>query len=353
MATPLPIFDGHNDTLLRLFQAGPEDGLNFFARNESGHLDLPRALEGGLGGGFFAIFTPNKKKMPYPGDEKIAQGYEFPLPPPIDQPSALQTTISMAALLYRLEAEAEGKIKVVRTADEMERCLREGTFAIIFHIEGAEAIDTGLDTLSVLYQAGLRSLGLVWSRSNAFGHGVPFKFPGSPDTGPGLTGAGRELVKACNRLGIVVDVSHLNEKGFWDVVEVSDAPIVATHSGAYTCSNSTRNLTDKQLDALAERDGVAGVNFHVGFLRADGKADPDSSLTEIVRHARYIAGRIGIDHVALGSDFDGATMPGDLKDVAGLPKLIAALRDGGFDDNDLRKIAYQNWLRVLQKTWKE
>jgi membrane dipeptidase len=258
----------------------------------------------------------------------------------------------MAALLYRLEAEAEGKIKVVRTVEEMERCLREGTFAIIFHIEGAEAIDTGLDTLSVLYQAGLRSLGLVWSRSNAFGHGVPFKFPGSPDTGPGLTGAGRELVKACNRLGIVVDVSHLNEKGFWDVVEVSDAPIVATHSGAYTCSNSTRNLTDKQLDALAERDGVAGVNFHVGFLRADGKADPAASLTEIVRHARYIAGRIGVDHVALGSDFDGATMPGDLKDVAGLPKLIAALRDGGFDDNDLRKIAYQNWLRVLQKTWK-
>ena len=352
MTNPLPIFDGHNDTLLRLYQARPEDNLDFFTRNESLHLDMPRALEGGLGGGFFAIFSPNKKTMPYPGDEKIAKGYEFPLPPIIDQSYALQTTVSMAALLYRLEAKAAGKVKVVRHINELESCLREGTFAIIFHIEGAEAIDVDMEALHVLHQAGLRSLGLVWSRANNFGCGVPFKFPGSPDTGPGLTHAGRRLVQTCNQLGVVVDVSHLNEKGFWDVVEVSDAPIVATHSGAYACSNSTRNLTDKQLDALAERDGLTGVNFHVAFLRADGKRDPDTSLTEIVRHARYIADRIGVEHVALGSDFDGATMPGDLKDVAGLPKLVAALREGGFDEDDLRKIAYENWLRVLRETWK-
>ena len=353
LAPLLPIIDGHNDTLLRLHQAASTDGRSFFTRSDQGHIDLPRALAGGLAGGFFALFTPNKETPgDYPGAKKEGEGYEFPLPPPLDQPYALQYTIAMAARLFRLEAEGAGQIKVVRTADELTTCLREGVFALIFHIEGAEAIDTGLEALQVLYQAGLRSLGIVWSRPNAFGHGVPFKFPGSPDTGPGLTDAGRALVRACNGLGILIDLSHLNEKGFWDVAGLSNAPLVATHAGAYACCPSTRNLTDKQLDAIGESGGMVGVNFHVGFLRADGRRDRDTPLTEIVRHLSYIADRIGLDHVGLGSDFDGATMPQELGDVAGLPRLIAALRDHGYDEAALRKIASENWLRVLRETWR-
>jgi membrane dipeptidase len=167
-----------------------------------------------------------------------------------------------------------------------------------------------------------------------------------------LTEAGHELVKTCNQLGILVDLSHLNERGFWDVAELSEAPLVATHSGVHTLCATPRNLTDRQLDAIGETDGIVGVNFHIGFLRADGRSDVETSLTEIVRHAAYIADRIGIDHVGLGSDFDGATMPHDLRDVAGLPKLMAALQEYGFGDADLQKIAYENWLRVLRKTWK-
>jgi membrane dipeptidase len=152
----------------------------------------------------------------------------------------------------------------------MAQCLADGTFAMIFHIEGAEAIDPDLNALETLYQAGLRSIGIVWSRRNLFASGVPFVFPSSPDTGPGLTDAGKRLVKACNELGILIDLSHLNEKGFWDVAKLSDAPLVATHSGAHALSAASRNLTDKQLDAIRASGGMVGVNFHVGFLRADG-----------------------------------------------------------------------------------
>ena len=212
----------------------------------------------------------------------------------------------MISDLLRLEAEAGGAVKVCRTAGEIRGCIADGTFAAVLHIEGVEAIDTRLEALDVLHAAGLRSLGPVWSRPNAFAHGVPFDFPRSPDTGPGLTAAGKRLVEACNRLRILIDLSHLNEKGFWDVAKRSDAPLVATHSCAWTLVHSPRNLTDAQLDAIRDTGGIVGVNYHKGFLRADGDAERTTSLTEIVRHARYIADRIGVEHVGLGSDFDGA-----------------------------------------------
>jgi membrane dipeptidase len=235
---------------------------------------------------------------------------------------------------------------------DLRRCLDERTFAVIIHIEGAEAIDTRLEALDVLYEARLRSLGPVWSRPNAFAHGVPFDFPRDPDTGPGLTPAGRRLVKRCNQLGILIDLSHLNARGFWDVAKISDAPLVATHSCAHALCASPRNLTDAQLDVIALSRGLVGINYHVGFLRTDGDAKAETSLTEIVRHARYVADRIGVGHVALGSDFDGATMPGDLGDVTRLPVLLEALRAGGFNEEELRAIAYGNWLRVLGDTWR-
>src|SRR5205823_13647844 len=140
--------------------------------------------------------------------------------------------------------------------------------------------------------------------------------------GPGLTAAGRRLVRACNRMAILLDVSHLSEAGFWDVVRFSDAPLVATHSNAHALCPSSRNLTDEQLDAIGASGGIVGVNFAVAFLRADGRPEPATPLTEIVRHVRYIAERIGIDHVAFGSDFEGAVVP----DGASFPAVVEALR---------------------------
>ena len=122
----------------------------------------------------------------------------------------------------------------------------------------------------------MRSLGLAWSRPNAFAHGVPFKFPHSPDTGPGLSPLGFDLVRLCNDLGVVVDLAHVNENGFWDVAKVTEKPIVVTHAGVHALCPSTRNLTDKQLDAIGESDGIIGINFHVGFLRHDGRLDAET-----------------------------------------------------------------------------
>ncbi|OJS46220.1 hypothetical protein BK400_35170 [Escherichia coli] len=224
--------------------------------------------------------------------------------------------------------------------------------AAIYHFEGAEMIDANLNNLEMFYQAGLRSIGPVWSLPHIFAEGVPFQFPKSPDTGPGLTDAGKALVKACNQLGIMIDLSHMNEKGFWDIAALSDAPLVATHSNVHALCRSTRNLTDKQLDAIKESDGMVGLNFAVSFLREDSHNEPNTSLETMVKHIDYLVKRIGIERVGLGSDFDGATIPTAIKDVAGLPKLIEALRGAGYDEKSLKKIAHENWLRVLRKTWK-
>src|SRR5215211_6782594 len=271
---PLPIFDGHNDTLLSLYERERGEGASFFDHSTKGHIDLPRARTGGFGGGFFAVYVP-----PDPG---------LPKPEPLEFGYSQRTVMAMAAELFRIEAGSHGQVKVVRRADELADCLGDGVLAAILHFEGAEAIDPELNALEVFYQAGLRSLGLVWSRPNAFAHGVPFQFPHSPDTGPGLTDAGRELVRACNRLGIMIDLSHINEQGFWDVAELTDAPLVATHSNAHNLCQTTRNLTDKQLDAIKETDGMVGLNFAVSFLREDGKSDINTPIEVMVQHIDYL-----------------------------------------------------------------
>jgi membrane dipeptidase len=355
MANPLPIFDGHNDTLLKLYRPKAGQERSFFERSEHGHIDLPRAAAGGLAGGFFAVYVPPPPRDQDDPDPDLPKtgAYEMPLPPPLELAYAQRTAFGMAATLFRVEAESAGRVRVVRSAGEIERCLADGALAAILHFEGAEMIDPELDALEVFYRAGLRSLGIVWSRPNAFGHGVPFAFPRSPDTGPGLTDAGKALVRACNRLRVLIDLSHLNEAGFWDVARLSDAPLVATHSNAHALSPSSRNLTDRQLDAIRESDGMVGLNFAVSFLRDDGRSNADTPLETMVAHVDHLVGRLGIERVGLGSDFDGATIPQAIGDAAGLPRLVEALRARGYDEPALRKLAHENWLRVLRRTWGE
>ncbi|MGM0940928.1 MAG: dipeptidase [Bacillota bacterium] len=348
-----PIFDGHNDTLLRLLH-DPEDmeGL-FFSETAKGHIDLPRARRGNFCGGFFAAFTPNSDYDAEPEKYLTKNGYDIPLPPPINQMSALNYTNMLAANLFKLESVSNGTLKVVKNAAELEHCLNSNVIAAIFHMEGAEAIDEEFNALHILYQAGLRSLGIVWSRPNKYGHGVPFRYPATPDIGDGLTKAGKNLVRECNELGIMIDTTHLNERGFWDVANLSDAPIVATHSNVHAICPISRNLTDKQLQAIKESNGVVGINYAVNMIRADGQFGTAISLDEIVHHIAYIAEQFGIEHVALGSDFDGTTVPDSMKDVTGLPNLMNKLRLHGFSDKELQKIAHGNWIRVLKNTWKD
>jgi membrane dipeptidase len=226
-----------------------------------------------------------------------------------------------------------------------------GKMGWITHIEGAEAIASDLSNLRALYDRGLRSIGPVWSRVNAFGEGVPFRFPSSPDTGKGLTEAGKALVRECNRLRIMLDVSHLNERGFWDVAALSSAPLVATHSNAHELAASSRNLTNEQLLAIRDSGGMVGLNYATGFLRADGRWDSLTDVSVMVRHIQHLVRYAGEDSVGLGSDFDGARIPAVIGTVTGVSKLLDALVLAGFDKAMIEKIAYKNWLRVLEKTW--
>lgn len=344
----IPVFDGHNDTLLRLYQSKGADVEKLFIDGTSGgHIDLPRAKKGGFAGGMFAIFPPPIEKTkrsavpPAPSDNE-------PLPPELPRAEAITSTIGMASILFRLERA--GALTVCRSAGDIRDAMAKGSIAAVFHIEGVEAIDPELAMLDVLHAAGLRSLGIVWSRPNAFGNGVPFRFPSSPDTGPGLTDAGKALVKACNQLRIMIDLSHLNEKGFRDVAALSDAPLVATHSNVHAICGHSRNLTDWQLGAIRESGGMVGLNFATGFLREDGRMNADTGLDIMVRHIDSLLQALGEDGVGLGSDFDGAMIPAVIGDVAGLPKLIDALAARGFGRALIEKIAYRNWLSVLERT---
>jgi membrane dipeptidase len=347
----IPIFDGHNDALLRLNRRAGADPVTAFLQGEDeGQLDLPKARRGGFAGGLFAIFVPSPRRGGGPGGETPSQQTDA-APPAVEVTEAQRVVFAMAALLFRIERESQGRVRVCRTVADIESCLGADALAAVLHIEGAEAIDANFELLDVLYEAGLRSLGPVWSRPNAFGHGVPFRCPSSPDTGPGLTELGKALIAACNRLRILIDLSHLNERGFWDVAAISDAPLVASHSNAHAISPHSRNLTDRQLAAIRQSGGLAGVNFASSFLRPDGRQDKDTPLQLMLQHIEHMLEHAGEDGVGFGSDFDGATIPAELGDAAGLQKLVQAMRKRGFGEPLIEKLCFRNWLRVLGRTW--
>jgi membrane dipeptidase len=218
------------------------------------------------------------------------------------------------------------------------------------HMEGAEAIGPDFDALYLFHEMGLRSLGPVWSRPTIFGHGVPMDFPGTPNIGPGLTQAGKDLVRLCNALGIMIDLSHINEAGFMDVAALSDAPLVATHSNPHALCASPRNLTDRQLHMIRDTGGMVGLNFATFFLNPDGRSDTGLGWDIILRHLDHMIAALGEDHVGLGSDFDGCVLPDLIGDVTGVPRLLRALSDHGYDDALLRKLARENWLACLERS---
>jgi membrane dipeptidase len=339
----IPVFDGHNDTLTRA------DHDRFVTGRDGGHVDLPRMRAGGMRGGIFAIFSA----APASPATAQAAGGSGPRPgtrPALAHPLAAAHATAAAGRLLALERQ--GALRLGRRVADIDGAVSgDGPPVAVLHLEGAEAIDPDLEALDLWYGAGLRSLGPVWSRPNAFGHGVPFTAPSSPDSGPGLTAAGHALVARCAELGILVDLSHLNEAGFWDVARQEVGPLVASHSGVHAICPRSRNLTDGQLDEIARSGGLVGIVFAPPFLRPDFADDLDTPLALIVEHARYVADRIGVAHVALGSDFDGTSVPAALGDVAGLPRLLDELSGAGFSAEEIRAIAWDNWRRVLAAWW--
>jgi membrane dipeptidase len=348
----IPVFDGHNDLLLRLWLDPARREEIFLTGEGKGHLDLPRMQAAGFAGGFFAIYLPSPMAHDAPDYQALMQNppYDIPLPDPLPYPEALATGAAIAAQLLWMERASAGALRVCRTARDLDDSFRRGTITAIMHMEGAEAIDASLDALHLFHAAGLRSLGPVWSRPTVFGHGVPFAYPATPDIGPGLTEAGKRLVAECNRLRIMIDLSHMNEAGFNDVARLSDAPLVATHSNAHALCPSSRNLTDRQLAMIRDSGGMVGLNFSVTFLRADGRQDAATGWDPVLRHMDHLLERLGEDHLGFGSDFDGCTVPEVIGDVGGLQGLLQALAGHGYDRPLLEKLAHRNWLALLART---
>ena len=347
----IPVFDGHNDFLLRLMANPARRDDIWLTGDGKGHLDLPRMKAGGFAGGFFAIYIPS----PEAGDgidyEALmdAPPYHLPLPDPIPLERAQAVAMTMAGHLFWMERT--GALKICRSVAEIRAAMAAGQIAAVMHFEGAEMIDPDLDALHLWHAMGLRSLGPVWSRPTAFGNGVPFAYPSGPDTGAGLTEAGKRLIAECNTLKIMVDLSHLNENGFDDVARLSTAPLVATHSNAHAVTPSSRNLTDRQLAMIRDSGGMVGLNYATSFLSPDGRRRPFAGWDPVLRHLDHLLSVLGEDHLGLGSDFDGATLPADLADAEGLPRLLAALEAHGYGRDLIEKIAHRNWLALLERTW--
>ncbi len=348
-----PVFDGHNDFLLRLWQDPANRSRIWLEGEGKGHLDLPRMRKGGFAGGFFAIYISS----PHSDDGLDYMAamenppFLLPLPDLIGAAQAQPVALAMAGHLRWMERAAPQDFKVCTTAADLRDCLGRGVISAIMHMEGAEAIGEDLDALYLFHDMGLRSLGPVWSRPTVFGHGVPFAFPSSPDTGAGLTEAGKRLVKACNELKIMLDLSHLNEAGFNDIARLSDAPLVATHSNAHAITPSSRNLTDRQLGLIRDSGGMVGLNFATSFLRRDGRQSEKMGWEDVLAHLDHLLEHLGEDHLGLGSDFDGAELPEGIGDVAGLPNLQQAMKDHGYGEALLKKLCHENWFRVLDRTW--
>ena len=295
-------------------------------RSTEGHVDIPRLFEGGV-------------------DCQVFSHFVEPIYNPIAPHRMLQV---MGYSLSEIERNSD-KLEIVTRAEEIYR--NHGKkISIIVGFEGGEAIDQDLRLLRIYHRLGLRRLTLCWNNRNAIADGVRWQRSKS-----GLTEFGVSVVEECNKLGILVDVSHITDPGFWDVLEVSKDPVIASHSNCRALCSSMRNLTDDMIKALAERDGVMGVNYARFFLvdrkgLRSGKVPTVETVVDHIDHMVEVTG--STDNVGLGSDFDGVpSMAQGLEDVSKLPNLTKALVARGYSDQEIEKILGGNFLRVIKRVW--
>jgi len=311
------IVDAHADTVLHAVR-----GERHFAhRSEKGHVDLPRLAEAGVDVQFFAHYIEPE----YKPDRGL---FRF---------------LQILDVFYHQLEEGKDLAEVALSAGDIRHITGQGKIACIIAVEGGEAIQGDLGVLRMLHRLGVRSFGLTWNQRNLLADGV-----GETRTGGGLTRAGVEAVRELNRLGILVDVSHLSEPGFWDVLEVTGAPVIASHSNARAICDHPRNLSDRQIRALAENGGVMGLNFCPAFVQAE-----DPSVEHLLHHVDHIVSLVGVDHVGLGSDFDGiSATPRGLEDVTCLPRFTQCLVDNGYSCEAVEKLLGGNFMRVMDEVLK-
>jgi len=290
----------------------------FTERSGEGHLDLPRMLEGGVDCQVFAVYVA-----------------------PVYHSSPLRQALRMIDAFYSELGKTDRAVPCTSYSEVMN-ALRGGRVAALLSIEGGEPLEGDLGVLRMLYRLGVRILTITHNRRNRLGNGC-----GEKGSKGGLSTFGVEVVREMNRLGMLVDVSHLNEPGFWDVIETSQDPVIASHSNARALCDHVRNLTDEQIMALAERGGVVGVTFVRSFLRKDPE---NASVNDVLDHIDHIVELVGVDHVGIGSDYDGIDQaPIGLEDVTKVLNITRGLVARGYSDGEIRKILGENFLRVFRR----
>jgi membrane dipeptidase len=331
------------------------------ARLTDGHVDVPRMKAGGLSAAFFSIWV----------DARYGPGTAFR--------RALDLIGAVRAL-----ADSSPEVELATSADEVRSATARGHVAALMGVEGGHAIENSIEKLDSLFRLGVRYMTLTWNNGNDWAGSST-----DPNRQGGLTPLGRSVVRRMNELGMLVDVSHVSDRTFWDVIATSTRPVIASHSSCRALAHHPRNLTDDELRAIARNGGVVGINFYPVFLddhfrhqyeelrrrikpetdsiRARYRGHPGESAFEVDKfvgeraesldvptidrlldHIDHAVQVMGIDHVGLGSDFDGiSVLPRPMKDVTSLPDVLRALRDRGYSDEDVRKILGENFLRLL------
>lgn len=329
----MKVIDMHCDTIGSMLMAPKWGHPDFHLAKNEMNIDLEKMTKGDYLAQCFAMFVPFNVENPF------------------------ETCMEMIDRFYQ-EVEANNdKIAVARNYDDLIKNQEAGKMSAILTIEEGGVTKGNLAYLRDFHRLGVRMITLTWNFENGVGFpnfkrsDDPNQKPDfkSPNTVDGLTPYGIEMVKEMNRLGIIIDVSHLSDAGFYDVLKYTTGPFVASHSNARAVCNHCRNLTDDMIRKLAERGGVTGINYAADFLREvpDGEAN-FSYIADMVKHIKHIVSVGSIDCVGLGSDFDGIEQNLEMKDASYLPQLADALAKEGFSQEDIEKIFYKNVLRVFK-----
>ncbi|HEU4563058.1 MAG TPA: dipeptidase [Gemmatimonadaceae bacterium] len=325
------VVDLHNDLPSRVADDGYDPGVRHppgFGRDE-GHSDVPRLAESGISAQWLAAWVD----APYALEEPDA---------------SFRRALRLIGIIEEMAARHPDRLLLATSAADVRRAKREGKVALLIGVEGGHAIEGSLEKLRTLHARGARYMTLTWNNGNAWA-GSSIGCDGTR-TG-GLTDFGREVLREMERLGMLIDLSHVSDETFADVVESARRPLIASHSNARALHDHPRNLADDQLRAIARTGGVVGVNFYPRFLDpafAAGRRD-HVPMAVVVDHIEHIARVAGVRHVALGSDFDGiSATPDGLEDVTRMPRLVDALLGRGFGDDEIAGIIGGNALRVME-----
>jgi len=353
------VVDTHDDTTQRFL----DGDFDLLPRNRSGSIDIPRMKEGGLGAIFFSIWIPSK----------------------ITGPDAVKHALDQIDAVREQARKHPKEIALATTAAEVREARKNGKIAALMGVEGGHMIASDLSVLRSFAALGVRYMTLTHSGNDEWADSSTDKAAHN-----GLTEFGKDVVREMNRLGMMVDISHVSDKTFYDALEVSKAPLIASHSSCRAICDAPRNMTDQMIKDLAAKGGVIQINYHVGFLsqefRDAEKADPEINKaivaevekrcgdkegcqliegekitreyvdkgklprvdwTKIIEHIDHAVKIGGVERVGLGSDFDGANMPYGMEDASKLPKITEALLRKGYSEDDVRKILGENTLRVM------